>query len=310
MARIIIDGFKDEFIHIKYGIRSFSRDKVAGIGAILSLLTVLTSLAVFVILIAQYAMGGGYDDLQSFFSLESNAVSYYQAPFLPILAGLNLALLITAYIKYFKNEKVGFRILGAIPFIVCIGCIVCYYAVLILLKMRFIRKLDDSEKFIMILGAAVLASALLSIILLLVREKDMSFSCLRMVIFSFGLAPLITLCAEDGAVLGILIIAVVVLSIATSKSGGDSHLARESVTQTRNNPAPTKPSGPNLREQEIAIVEINRKYREGCQRICDSDPNYTGLTMTDNCARQIAALRKQLEAEAEARGVKGKVSIY
>lgn len=135
----------------------------------------------------------------------------------------------------------------------------------------------------------------------------MSFSCLRMVIFSFGLAPLITLCAEDGAVLGILIIAVVVLSFATRKSGGDSHSARESVTPT---PAPTKPSGPNLREQEIAIADINRKYREGCQRICDSDPNYTGLIMTDNCARQIAALRKQLEAEAEARGVKGKVSIY
>ncbi len=64
------------------------------------------------------------------------------------------------------------------------------------------------------------------------------------------------------------------------------------------------------REQQQAIFEINKKYKEGCAAIVKANNDNGAWANSDKTNREIAQLRSQLEREAEQRGVKGKVSIY
>lgn len=69
-------------------------------------------------------------------------------------------------------------------------------------------------------------------------------------------------------------------------------------------------SSGQAREQQQAISDINRRYKEGCAAIVKANNEVGAFAFSDKTNREIAELSRQLEREAEQRGVKGKVSIY
>lgn len=73
---------------------------------------------------------------------------------------------------------------------------------------------------------------------------------------------------------------------------------------------PSSISSGQAREQQQAISDINRRYKEGCAAIVKANNEVGAFAFSDKTNREIAELRRQLEREAEQRGVKGKVSIY
>lgn len=77
-----------------------------------------------------------------------------------------------------------------------------------------------------------------------------------------------------------------------------------------NSPQVSRSSAGLTKEQQQAIYQINRKYKEGCTAIVKANGDNGAWANSDKTNREIAQLRKRLEQEAEQRGVKGKVSIY
>lgn len=64
------------------------------------------------------------------------------------------------------------------------------------------------------------------------------------------------------------------------------------------------------KQQQQAIYEINKKYKEGSAAIVKANNEVGAVMFSNKTNTELAQLRKQLEKEAELRGVKGKVSIY
>ena len=316
MWNLIKKSTKKEFEHIRDGLKFISSDVFNGIGAILSLLTLISAIAVFIILLVKNATDGGYEEIfKNIFSIRGNAGSFYSMPYFGLLGALNIMLLLVSYFLFFKNEKIGFKILGAVPFLVIIVSFVTYF---ILMRMYAHGKYDNTpehKRFVYGLMIAILVSAAISIILLLFREKVMSRSCLRMLILSFAILPFLTLCLEN---IGLLIAAVVVFIILCILIKGDT-----AETQSSTSPEPVSlqasssgsapaaaPAVPSYEAQQKAIFEINQRYKDGCAAIVKANNEVGAFTFSQKTQNEIAKLRKELEREAELRGVKGKVSIY
>lgn len=129
-------------------------------------------------------------------------------------------------------------------------------------------------------------------------------------ILSFVILPLLTFCIENIVILGILIVGGVIiraffLSGNAPDGGKDYHVeSRQTVTET-----PKQTSG-LTKEQQQAIYDINRRYREGSAAIVNANGENGAFMFLDRTNQEIAKLRKELEKEAELKGVKGKVSIY
>lgn len=311
MFDFIMNSIKKEFAHIRNEISTISQDLIGGIGAILSLLTFVSAMVCFVVLIVRFVSGGGYENVFSdVFSLRGNAGSFYGMPYLAILGGFNIALLLISYILFFKNEKWGLRILGLMPFVVVFGCYLAYFIMMQMYKHGKLESTDETRKIAYGLMIAGFVAVVISLVILLIREKVMSRSCLRMLILSFVILPLLTFCIENIVILGILIVGGVIIRVfflsGNAPDGGkDYHVeSRQTVTET-----PKQTSG-LTKEQQQAIYDINRRYREGSAAIVNANGENGAFMFSDRTNQEIAKLRKELEKEAVLKGVKGKVSIY
>jgi hypothetical protein len=311
MFDFIMVGIKKEYAHIRNEISTISQNLIGGIGAILSLLTFVSAIVCFVVLIVRFVSAGGYENVFSdVFSFRGNAGSFYGMPYLAILGGFNIALLLISYILFFKNEKWGLRILGLMPFVVVFGCYLTYFIMMQMYKLGKLESTDETRKIVYGLMTAGFVAAVISLMILLIREKVMSRSCLRMLILSFVVLPLLTFCIENIVILGILAVGCIIIRVfflsGSVPDGGKENYAQSRQTVTE---APKQTSG-LTKEQQQAIYDINRKYKDGCAAIVKANGENGAFMFSDRTNQEIAKLRKELEKEAELKGVKGKVSIY
>lgn len=314
MIDLIKRSVKREFEHIRGGLGDFSQNVVGGIGALLSLITFIATVVVFIVLMSLFVSGGGYENIfDELFTLRGNASSFYKLPVLAILGVLNLGMLGVSYFFFFKNEKTGFRILGIIPFVVVlIGLITCA-VVLVLYQLDRIEDHDSARSLVIGMCIAGLIAVVASLVMLLLREKVMSRSCLRLMIFSFVILPLFTLCVQNIGLLivGILVFIVlcVVIHGAIPEGSGAVSSTSEKTVEKEKPSERTSPSG-LTEEQRKAISDINREYKERSAAIVKAHNEVGAIAFSDATNKELKQLRAELESKAEAKGVKGKVSIY
>lgn len=310
MFRLIINSIKKEYISDRDRLHSISQDVISGIGAVISLLGFASAITCFIIIFARFVLSGGYEEVfDNIFSLRGNAGSFYEMPYLAILGGFNITMLLISYILFFKNENWGLRIVGFIPFLVVLGCCVAWAVMLHLYKQGQLESIDERRKLVYSLIIASFIAIVVSIIILLLREKVMSRSCLRMLVFSFGILPLLTLCFENIAFMVVVLVALFILGIfikGNSSAGNKSSYER---TKQYANNSTVKPSG-ITKEQQQAIYDINRRYKEESAKIVKAHGEVGAFAFSDSTNKELTDLRKRLEEEAESKGVKGKVSIY
>ena len=311
MIGFIKRSVRNQFDYIRAGLRAFQQDKLYGLGALVSLLTIIAALVCFVVLIIQFATGEGFaSPFSDFMTARGNAGMYYEMPIFGILGGLNLALIIISYLYFFKNEGTGLRILGAIPFVVMIVSFLTIQIRTVLSARHIIDRHGDTS-LEQVMAIAFLVAMVCSIILLLVREREVSRSSLRVLIFSFVVIPALTYCIEN---IVMMIAFVVIFGVLSSLLGG---LGEEGTSSA----AASSGFSPAVREkpksftgltdeQKMAIADINRRYKEGTTAIVRSHNEVGAFMFSDATNREIKQLREQLEKEAIAKGVKGKVSIY
>lgn len=87
------------------GFVHFSKNRILGIGAISSLITFLSAVICFFILIVEFFFGGGAENFFNALSFHGNAGSFFHTPYLSILGCLNIITIVVSYISFFKNEK-------------------------------------------------------------------------------------------------------------------------------------------------------------------------------------------------------------
>ena len=310
MLHLIKNSIKKEYVHIRKGISSISGDIIGGVGAILSLFTFISAMICFAVLIVKFVSAGGYENVFSnVLSIRGNAGSFYDMPYLAILGGFNIALLLVSYILFFKNEKWGLRILGLVPFIVVLACFIAYSAMTHMYKQGKIESTNETRLIAYGLIIAGFVAVIISVIILQIREKVMSRSCLRMLILSFGILPLLTLCIENIFILILFVVVFILLIffIRDDVSGGNDNNYK---IPERTIAEPSKISSGLTREQQQAIYDINRRYKEGCAAIVKANNDNGAWVNSEKTNREISKLRNELEKEAALRGVKGKVSIY
>ncbi len=312
MFSLVSEGVRKEYRHIRRGMKDLSSDVIPGIGAILSLVTVIAALAVFVILIVSFSTSGGFGSITSDIThIGGNASGFYDTPALAVLGGLNISLLIMSFILFFRNEGALMRVLGGISLITLIGS---FTTLAVMIHMDEQGKIKDPERLKTLfygLLIAVLVSSVVSFVLTLVREKEMAGSCLRLTIFSFGLLPLLTLCIENILALIVGAVGVFILgAVLSGDSSSSSSAGSEAVSPRR--AVPTKPEAKTVSDSDKrnAIYDINKRYKDGCTAIVRRNGEIGAFMFSDKTNYEIAQLRKSLEREAELRGVKGKVSIY
>lgn len=310
MFYFISRNIRKECDYIRNSLSQYSQDVVAGTGAVISLLGFVTSIICFAVLIVKFASTGGYENIFSrLLPLKGNAGDFYAMPYRLILGGFSAAMLIMSYIRFFKNEKWGFRIVGIIPFIVVVISQIIYFYMVHLCTIGKIQTSDETRKLAKVLIIASIVSVIISIIVLIIREKGMIISCVRMLIFSFVILPLITLCIENIIALVAVIVFVFVLGIISNtnfESGSNGNHTFEKASDNRHTEKITGSTG----GQNQAIADINRKYKEESAKIVKAHNEVGAAMFSDSTNRELSELRKKLEAEAEAKGVKGKVSIY
>ncbi len=314
MIGFIKGSIKREFTHIRSGLGEFSQNVVGGIGALLSLITFIAAVVIFVVLMSLFVSGGGYENIfDELFTLRGNASSFYTLPILAILGILNLGMLIVSYIFFFKKKKTGFRILGTIPFVVVLAGLITYAVILILYQLDRIEDKDQARSIVIGMSIAGLIAIVASLVMLLMREKVMSRSCLRLMVFSFVILPLFTLCVQNVGLLivGILVFIVlcVVIHGSIREAGPIDPTPSEKKTDTEQSSA-SAPSSGLTEEQRNAISAINREYKEKSAAIVKSHNEVGAVMFSDATNRELKQLREELEKKAEAKGVKGKVSIY
>lgn len=312
MLRFIKNSITKEYTVIRNDISSFSQNKISGIGAILSLLSFLAGIVCFAVILTKfYVADKTADELLDVSAFHGNASDFFHTPYAGILSGFSIALLIISYISYFKNEKKSMRILAIIPFAVILICQIIYWVMEIMYKRGIIENSDLTRNIGFVLIIVGFAAIIASGIILFMRERVISRSCLRMSMFSFVVLPLLTFCIENIVILAALLAFALFLFLFLkfSLSGNTSdESSKKKQKQSLDKPAKTQTG--LTESQKQAINEINQKYRKGCEAIINAN-NENGVWMfSDKTNREIAQLRKNLEKEAALKGVQGKVSIY
>lgn len=312
MLRFIKNSITKEYTAIRSGISSFSQNKISGIGAILSLLSFLVGIVCFVVILAKFFFASEttevFLDVSTF---HGNAVDFFQIPYAGILGGFSIALLVISYISYFKNEKKSMRILAIVPFAVILICRIVYWVMKIMYKRGIIENSDLTRNIGAVLIIAGFAAIISSIIILFVRERVISRSCLRMSIFSFIVLPLLTFCIENVVILAALLAFALFLFLFLKFSlSGNAPDESSKKKQKFHTDKPAKTQTGLTESQKQAINEINQKYRKGCAAIVNANNENGAWMFSDKTNREIAQLRKNLEKEAVLKGVQGKVSIY
>lgn len=313
MMRFIKNSITKEYTAIRNGIRSFSQNKISGIGAILSLLSFLAGIVCFAVILANfYISDKAADELLNISAFPGNASEFFQIPYAGILGGFSIALLIVSYISYFKNEKKSMRILAIIPFAVILVCQIIYWVMEMMYKRDIIENSDLTRNIGSVLITAGFAAILASVIILFVRERVLSRSCLRMSLFSFVVLPLLTFCIENIVILAVLLAVALflILFLKFFLSGNASDESNHNTKQKRSTDKPAEAQTGLTESQKQAINEINQKYRKGCEAIVNANNENGAWMFSDKTNREIAQLRKNLEKEAALKGVQGKVSIY
>lgn len=354
---------KSEVQRIKNGFSNFNEDKVGGIGAIVSLLAYVGAFTIFFIKIIIYASDGGYKNLFSkITTIGGNASDYYDAPILPIFLGFSLILVVLSYARYFKLETKTFKLLGGLMLVITVGCTIVYYVMYGLYQFGMYAASDKTRAISKGLEIGALAAIIISLILLMIREKELALGALKYLILVLVIMPLITCAVENPLLTVAIFIIFVTISIVimiksnkpavpvdiNSTANGNAAGATTGVEDVNraqsvnadatgvtekgqmqegisragvgSQPQTTKtgaaaasqgvPPKNNLTKEQVdAIYDIEKRYKDGCKRIYDSDPNYNGKELTDNMNRQIMILRTELEKEAELRGVKEIINI-
>ncbi len=312
MFSLLSGSIRKECDHIRRGTKNISSDVILGIGSILSLVTAVAALVIFGILIIAFSTSGGFGSITSDIThIGGNAAEFYDTPALAVLGGLNISLLVMSFILFFRNEGTLMRVIGGISLVTLIGS---FSTVAVMIHLDEQGKIKDPERLKTLfygLLIAVLVSSVLSLVLTLVREREMAGSCLRLTIFSFGILPLLTVCIENilalivGAV-GVFILGAVLSGDSSSSSSSNSEIAAPKRSTS------SKPEVKTVSDSEKrnAIYDINKRYKEGCTAIVKRNGEIGAFMFSDKTNYEISQLRKSLEREAELRGVKGKVSIY
>jgi len=312
MFSLLSGSIRKECDHIRRGTKNISSDVILGIGSILSLVTAVAALVIFGILIIAFSTSGGFGSITSDIThIGGNAAEFYDTPALAVLGGLNISLLVMSFILFFRNEGTLMRVIGGISLVTLIGS---FSTVAVMIHLDEQGKIKDPERLKTLfygLLIAVLVSSVLSLVLTLVREREMAGSYLRLTIFSFGILPLLTVCIENilalivGAV-GVFILGAVLSGDSSSSSSSNSEIAAPKRSTS------SKPEVKTVSDSEKrnAIYDINKRYKEGCTAIVKRNGEIGAFMFSDKTNYEISQLRKSLEREAELRGVKGKVSIY
>ncbi len=313
MLRFIKNSITKEYTAIRNGIGSFSQNKISGIGAVLSLLSFLAGIVCFAVILVRFFFASEatevFLDVSTF---HGNTADFFQIPYAGILGGFSIALLVISYISYFNNEKKSMRILAIIPFAVILICQIIYWVMEMMHKRGIIENSDLTRNIGSVLIIAGFAAIIASVIILFVRERVISRSCLRMSVFSFVILPLLTFCIENIVILiALLAFALFLfLFLKFSLSGNTSDESNHNTKQKRSADKPAKTQTGLTESQKQAISEINQKYRKGCEAIVNANNENGAWMFSDKTNREIAQLRKDLEKEASRKGVQGKVSIY
>lgn len=313
MLRFIKNSITKEYAAIRNGISSFSQNKISGISAILSLLSFLAGIVCFAVILAKfYISDKATDELLNVSDFHGNASEFFQIPYAGILGVFSIALLIISYISYFKNEKKSMRILTIIPFAVILICQIIYWAMEIMYKRDIIENSDLTRNIGSVLIIAGFASIIASVIILFVRERVISRSCLRISVFSFVVLPLLTFCIENIVILAALLAFALflILFMKISLSDNTSDESNHNTNRKRSTDKTAKVQTGLTESQKQAINEINQKYRKGCEAIVNANNENGAWMFSDKTNREIAQLRKNLEKEATLKDVQGKVSIY
>lgn len=312
MFSLLSGSIRKECDHIRGGTKNISSDVILGIGSILSLVTAVAALVIFGILIIAFSTSGGFGSITSDIThIGGNAAEFYDTPALAVLGGLNISLLVMSFILFFRNEGTLMRVIGGISLVTLIGS---FSTVAVMMHLDEQGKIKDPERLKTLfygLLIAFLVSSVLSLVLTLVREREMAGSCLRLTIFSFGILPLLTVCIENilalivGAV-GVFILGAVLSGDSSSSSSSNSEIAAPKRSTS------SKPEVKTVSDSEKrnAIYDINKRYKDGCTAIVKRNGEIGAFMFSDKTNYEISQLRKSLEREAELRGVKGKVSIY
>lgn len=311
MFYIVKNNVCKEYNYIRYGIRSFSKNRILGIGAISSLITFLSAVICFFILIVEFFFGGGTENFFNALSFHGNAGNFFHTPYLSILGCLNIITIVVSYISFFKNEKKKVRILGTIPFaIICICIVICFTALTMCEKGAII----NSDQMTKIMYGSMLVgfiSLIASLIILFIRERAISRSFLRTFLFSFFMLPLLTFCIENLIPLIALLLLIIGIKIFFS-SEGSNNTNYKSQTQPQKAPETTnvqaKVQSNSAKEQ--AIYDINRRYNEGCAAILKAHGEDGAWMLSDETNREIIQLRETLKKEAILKGVEEEVCIY
>ena len=277
MSGLVFGSIRKETEHLRRGTHNISSDVVRGIGSIMSLVTAIAALAVFVILIVSFSTSGGFGSITSDIThIGGNASEFYDTPALAVLGGLNISLLIMSFILFFRNEGALMRVLGGISLITLIGS---FTAVAVMIHMDEQGKIKDPERLKTLfygLLIAVLVSAIVSFVLTLVREKEMAGSCLRLTIFSFGLLPLLTLCIENILALIVGAVGVFILgAVLSGDSSSSSSAGSEAVSPRR--AVPSKPEAETARSVPLCS-RIRQTMRSlSCVRVSRGKQNFEVL---------------------------------
>ena len=357
---------KKELQRIKSGISGFDEDKIGGIGAIVSFIGYIVAVALFVFELVMFFMEGGYTGFfKHITSLRGNAADYWDAPLVTVFLGFVFILVILAFIRYFKSETIVFKLLGGLMLVITIGCTVAYYIMYGLYVFGMYAASDKTRAISKGFTYAAVIAIVLSLVLLMVREKQLALGALIYFVLTYIVMPVVTCMIENPQIIIVGILAIVAYAIVANRisnrpvnpavasepaktgeeagaaaiSGEEVETSADAVTPANAtaqavNAASTANATAELanataapaelvaakaevpvrhsltRAQVDAIYDIEKRYKEGFKRICDSDPNYKGTELTDNINRQLAILRTELEKEAELRGVKELVQIY
>lgn len=204
------------------------------------------------------------------------------------------------------------RILTIIPFAVILICQIIYWTMEIMYKRDIIENSDLTRNIGSVLIIAGFASIIASVIILFVRERVISRSCLRMSVFSFVVLPLLTFCIENIVILAALLAFALflILFMKISLIDNTSDESNHNTKRKRSTDKTAKVQTGLTESQKQAINEINQKYRKGCEAIVNANNENGAWMFSDKTNREIAQLRKNLEKEATLKGVQGKVSIY
>ena len=253
MIDFIKRNIKKEYQHIRHGLGGFSQDAAAGVGALLSLVTFIASIVIFIVLMSLFVSGDGYENLfDDLFTVRGNAASYYSMPILAILGILNAGMLVVSYVYFFKQEKKSFRIFGAIPFGIVIAALVTNGVFFVLYILGRLDDMDSARGTVIGFSIAGLVAVVASLTMLLLREKEMSRSCLRMLVFSFVIVPLFTLCVQNIALLIIGLLVFILLCVVihgSIKESGPIDTSSADKTQSERK-APEKAVTSDLTEEQ------------------------------------------------------------